>query len=598
MKTCILFIMSSIAMLNCDLFSQPIIQSSQLSTSDLTFADQILYSSFCNMEDVESCQLILIGSPQLLSGADGVSTNLNGNNINWRTKEFKFINSQDYFWLGEEIDSNGNPKESYFFLQKKTEITVGEISFSDHFYKIYSINDHDQVLLEYDTENEDHSKICGNQDGENIPYQNPEACESSSCLIKVLMMYTAAVAAKYSHQQLLNFSYGLIAQTQTAMIRSDVHHTLELVAVAPTTYFTEKSSDLGLQLSEVNFAALQSGNDISQNLRAYAADVVTVLCDEKVWGSAQYGIAAVPASKTTGMASLNAITQSLNSQKSYSHEFGHLMNARHTNDNRALPGRAYDFIINSKHVATLLDNQFLPRILNYSNPNIMYYGNIATGVSDRFNVCNMWSHGCIVGSIFPEDGCQYNLTGTLEGICPTILTQLVVNKDQSSSNNCQIIEVLFESSIDGIHFTEIQRGSSNICTPNLPIGSILYIRVKVTSILNNIYKYNTIFKRFQSKCPIIAVPAPGRTAQANLDLDFSIYPNPVNDEIMINTNISTEITAHIEIQNAQGQVLKSMKLNLSKTNKINIAEIPSGSYFLIINNAINQKILNFVKINE
>jgi hypothetical protein len=94
------------------------------------------------------------------------------------------------------------------------------------------------------------------------------------------------------------------------------------------------------------------------------------------------------------------------------------------------------------------------------------------------------------------------------------------------------------------------------------------------------------------------VPAPGRTAQANLDLDFSIYPNPVNDEIMINTNISTEITAHIEIQNAQGQVLKSMKLNLSKTNKINIAEIPSGSYFLIINNAINQKILNFVKINE
>lgn len=80
------------------------------------------------MEDVESCQLISIGSPQLLSGADGVSTNLNGNNINWRTKEFKFINSQDYFWLGEEIDSNGNPKESYFSAEK-AEITVGEISF-------------------------------------------------------------------------------------------------------------------------------------------------------------------------------------------------------------------------------------------------------------------------------------------------------------------------------------------------------------------------------------------------------------------------------------------------------------------------------------
>ena len=104
---------------------------------------------------------------------------------------------------------------------------------------------------------------------------------------------------------------------------------------------------------------------------------------------------------------IHIFTQSLNSQKSYSHEFGHLMNARHTNDNKALPGRAYDFIINNKHVATLLDNQLLPRILNYSNPNIMYYGNIATGVSDRFNVCNMWSHGCIVASIFPEDGCQY-----------------------------------------------------------------------------------------------------------------------------------------------------------------------------------------------
>jgi hypothetical protein len=50
-----------------------------------------------------------------------------------------------------------------FFCRKKAEITVGEISFSDHFYKIYSINDQDQVLLEYDTENEDHTKVCGNQ---------------------------------------------------------------------------------------------------------------------------------------------------------------------------------------------------------------------------------------------------------------------------------------------------------------------------------------------------------------------------------------------------------------------------------------------------
>ncbi|HOJ89744.1 MAG TPA: T9SS type A sorting domain-containing protein, partial [Saprospiraceae bacterium] len=156
----------------------------------------------------------------------------------------------------------------------------------------------------------------------------------------------------------------------------------------------------------------------------------------------------------------------------------------------------------------------------------------------------------------------------------------------------------FESSIDGTNFTEIQRGSSNICILNLPIGSILYIRVKVTSKLNNIFKYNTIFKRFQSRCPIVSVPLPGRTIQSTTDLDISIYPNPVSDEIMINSKLSGEVATHIMIQNTHGQIKKSMRLNLTKSNKINIAEIPNGSYFIIFNTGINQKILNFVKIIE
>ena len=75
-----------------------------------------------------------------------------------------------------------------------------------------------------------------------------------------------------------------------------------------------------------------------------------------------------------------------------------------------------------------------------------------------------------------------------------------------------------------------------------------------------------------------------------LDSDLSIYPNPATTKIFIKGNIDS--IEFIELYTIAGQIVIRLDTNY---HEINISDIESGVYFFKIVNAVEQKILKFIK---
>jgi len=68
------------------------------------------------------------------------------------------------------------------------------------------------------------------------------------------------------------------------------------------------------------------------------------------------------------------------------------------------------------------------------------------------------------------------------------------------------------------------------------------------------------------------------------DLNFSIYPNPVNNILNIQSNFKTKDNSILKISNCLGQVLiNKMVSNESDLIQINISDLQQGIYFLTLN---------------
>lgn len=84
------------------------------------------------------------------------------------------------------------------------------------------------------------------------------------------------------------------------------------------------------------------------------------------------------------------------------------------------------------------------------------------------------------------------------------------------------------------------------------------------------------------------------SSDKNVDeqIDLTIYPNPANNEIGWQGNTNALDDKFWRITDSNGIVLKSGLLNWDNSNqKIDVGEFPSGLYFLIMNNSVEQIII-------
>jgi len=76
--------------------------------------------------------------------------------------------------------------------------------------------------------------------------------------------------------------------------------------------------------------------------------------------------------------------------------------------------------------------------------------------------------------------------------------------------------------------------------------------------------------------------------------NVSIYPNPANDYLMINTTINENL--NIEIYTIKGQsVMSADCTNNASEMRVDISQLPAGMYFISIANDQNNITKKFVK---
>jgi len=77
------------------------------------------------------------------------------------------------------------------------------------------------------------------------------------------------------------------------------------------------------------------------------------------------------------------------------------------------------------------------------------------------------------------------------------------------------------------------------------------------------------------------------------DLAFKVYPNPVSDKIMVQSQVAGKL--YYRLFNSNGQLVKAGQL----TNQtIGVAELPDGLYHLQVGNEMMQETQKIMKVNR
>lgn len=198
------------------------------------------------------------------------------------------------------------------------------------------------------------------------------------------------------------------------------------------------------------------------------------------------------------------------------------------------------------------------------------------------------------------DGTRYTLPpviGTCDLILPVtlidfsaILVNDIVQLIWSTATEFQNDYFYVQKSSDGYNFEEIGKlngaGTTTVINSYLfidgePLIGINYYRLKMVD-QNNYYEYSNI----------ILINSLQLTQQIN------IFPNPVDDNLSIEFNVSSSQDIIIEIMALNGEVISKENIFVEKGDLIEhkiVSELPGGIYFInIISAEVNQS-LKFVK---
>jgi hypothetical protein len=151
------------------------------------------------------------------------------------------------------------------------------------------------------------------------------------------------------------------------------------------------------------------------------------------------------------------------------------------------------------------------------------------------------------------DGCSSSQSNSIQYCFYPIITPSIT----------QNVDTLFSSSVTGNQWYKnnlIISGATNQCYIFTTNGNY-YVIVKQNGC-------------YSDTSNIITITNAGLDENSSLN-NISIFPNPVNDNITIITNVNSII----EFLNIQGQIIKRIKLNDTKTN-IDISDFSSGVYII------------------
>lgn len=225
-------------------------------------------------------------------------------------------------------------------------------------------NVHQIIEVDMDRMNEVESDGPGDEAEERVevePYPQPPLAGGAETVIDVLVLYDNSAASAVGDIEA--FTASLIEQTNEAYVRSKIPQKLRLVHTRTVGFSFTSPGSLGSDPTAVKLRD------------QYGADLVSLI---------QGSLSGCGIGNISGPFTLVSRSCAL-SNKSFAHELGHNMGARHNLEEDGSTGYAHGWYNKAGNWRTIMSYAIsgcsCPRINNFSNPDVMHNG-VATGVAD------------------------------------------------------------------------------------------------------------------------------------------------------------------------------------------------------------------------
>ncbi len=105
---------------------------------------------------------------------------------------------------------------------------------------------------------------------------------------------------------------------------------------------------------------------------------------------------------------------------------------------------------------------------------------------------------------------------------------------------------------------------------------------------------NTVYEGIIRKAYAVPIANPSSTEDIDKNIiQYSIYPNPVNDEL--NIDFGSQVDAKISIVSVTGQELKRIEISGENNLRADVSNLPNGIYFAKIKTETKMRTVKFVK---